>query len=61
MSDHLLTRSDLAAMTETSSEKSEGYEFQGYEFSGCIVDADKDELQDAVHLLEEAFAIAGTE
>ena len=39
MPDHLLTRSELAAMTETSKQKSESYEF-----SSCVVDADRREL-----------------
>jgi DNA-binding winged helix-turn-helix (wHTH) protein/tetratricopeptide (TPR) repeat protein len=39
MPDHLLTRSELAAMTETNKQKSESYEF-----SSCVVDADRREL-----------------
>lgn len=55
MPDHLLTRSELAAMTEVSNEKSESYKF-----SNVVLDADRRELSmanEAVTVQPKAFEL----
>ena len=55
MPDHLLTRSDLAAMIEKNNENSEVYEF-----ASCVVDADRRELSmanEAVTVQPKAFEL----